>query len=276
MDTKILYEKIYKENEYNYGGYNNEMQKIKEIDNKSQLNKIKFYIQLLEIKESDIVLELGCGYGHNNKCHSNWKGYEYSSEAIKIGKKIYGNNLNIYEADARFLPEKDNTVDLIYTFDVLEHIPELERAFEEISRVLKPGGVAILGPAWNCREWTVKKLQQRPYSELSLKEKIGKFLIPIRENLIFRMFCALPRRVFLEVISLWKNNIKLIYRELYPDFSLWKNYPHIADDDAFISIDAHSAICWFRSRNFKIKSHPNFISRFSCRGEELVVVKQNV
>jgi hypothetical protein len=33
MDTKILYEKIYKENEYNYGGYNNEMQKIKKSHN---------------------------------------------------------------------------------------------------------------------------------------------------------------------------------------------------------------------------------------------------
>ena len=37
----------------------------------------------------------------------------------------------------------DNSVDLIITEDVLEHVPEPEVAFKEIRRVLKPGGFHI-------------------------------------------------------------------------------------------------------------------------------------
>ncbi len=47
-------------------------------------------------------------------------------------------------ADASELPFDDASYDLAFSTEVFEHIPEPRRAFEEIIRVLKPGGQAFL------------------------------------------------------------------------------------------------------------------------------------
>lgn len=45
--------------------------------------------------------------------------------------------------DLTSLTFDDGTFDLVVTEDVMEHIPDSHRAFEEIHRVLKPGGVHV-------------------------------------------------------------------------------------------------------------------------------------
>ena len=47
---------------------------------------------------------------------------------------------------------KDNYFDFVITFSVLEHISDLESAFIEIKRILKPQGyfASLFGPAWSC------------------------------------------------------------------------------------------------------------------------------
>jgi len=48
-------------------------------------------------------------------------------------------------ADVRDLPFRDSSFDAVYSMGTIEHFDETERAVEEISRVLKPGGRAIVG-----------------------------------------------------------------------------------------------------------------------------------
>lgn len=58
-------------------------------------------------------------------------------------------------ADICDLPFEDNEFDFILCNHVLEHIPEDQKAMQEIYRVLKPGGTAILQiPLENDREET--------------------------------------------------------------------------------------------------------------------------
>jgi SAM-dependent methyltransferase len=47
--------------------------------------------------------------------------------------------------DVRDLPYRDASFDAIYSMGTIEHFDETERAVEEIARVLKPGGRAIVG-----------------------------------------------------------------------------------------------------------------------------------
>ncbi len=49
------------------------------------------------------------------------------------------------------LPYKDNSINLITLFQVLHHIPDMNKAFIEINRVLKPGGIIIIREH-NCAE----------------------------------------------------------------------------------------------------------------------------
>ena len=47
--------------------------------------------------------------------------------------------------DVRALPFRDASFDAIYSMGTIEHFDETERAVEEMARVLKPGGRAIVG-----------------------------------------------------------------------------------------------------------------------------------
>jgi ubiquinone/menaquinone biosynthesis C-methylase UbiE len=58
----------------------------------------------------------------------------YSLKRLKRKNK----DVNIILADARKLPLKDEVFDAIFMIEVLDYIPELESAFQECKRTLKP------------------------------------------------------------------------------------------------------------------------------------------
>ena len=55
------------------------------------------------------------------------------------------NGLRGAVADTRDLPFRDASFDAVYSMGTIEHFDETERAVEEMARVLKPGGRAIVG-----------------------------------------------------------------------------------------------------------------------------------
>jgi|SaaInlStandDraft_3_1057020.scaffolds.fasta_scaffold54284_1 SAM-dependent methyltransferase len=269
VDTKSIYEEIYKPNGVNYAGVTDDF--INNLPKTSQDKTLAHWMKRLEILPEQSVAEIGCGFARHNKCHPNWTGYEFSSEAIKIATTHCG--VTPIEADARDLPINDGTVDFLFSFHVFEHIPKVEQVYQEVERVLATEGYGLIAQAWNCRPWTVKKLEQRPYSELTIAEKIGKFLIPIRNSLAFRFLLSIPKRLLRE-LKAWKGGpVDVDYLTLTPRFDLWDRFEHISDDDAFVSMDAHSAIIYFKSRGYMILSHPSFLRRIFCRGEAVVVKK---
>jgi len=52
---------------------------------------------------------------------------------------------NVFRASATELPFKSESVDAIVAMSVLEHIRDLRPAADEFYRVLRPGGVAVIG-----------------------------------------------------------------------------------------------------------------------------------
>src|SRR4029077_19237736 len=58
---------------------------------------------------------------------------------------FHGDTLRGAVSDVRELPFRDASFDAIYSMGTIEHFDETERAIEEIARVLKPGGRAIVG-----------------------------------------------------------------------------------------------------------------------------------
>ena len=54
--------------------------------------------------------------------------------------KLKTKDLNAYLGTGERLPFEDNFFDLVVAWDVMEHVPDDQKAFAEVSRVLKPGG----------------------------------------------------------------------------------------------------------------------------------------
>jgi SAM-dependent methyltransferase len=58
-------------------------------------------------------------------------------------------SLTATAGDATRMPLPDSSFDLVIAAEILEHIPADQRAMDEISRVLRPGGIAaVTVPSW--------------------------------------------------------------------------------------------------------------------------------
>jgi ubiquinone/menaquinone biosynthesis C-methylase UbiE len=104
----------------------------------------------LRPKESDIILDVGCGEGfitsHFLKA-SFVVGLDLSKSSLKIAKqKLKANNVQFIRADATSIPLRESSVDKAVVLEVLEHLPieSQQRLCREIDRVLKKGGTLII------------------------------------------------------------------------------------------------------------------------------------
>lgn len=106
----------------------------------------KFIPKTKEIK----ILDFGCGPGilinAMKKVNSKAKytGIDVSDKAISQAKKRHPDSKFFTVADGQKLPLKDKSVDFIISTDVIEHVYNTKKAFEEFYRVLKPGGKILL------------------------------------------------------------------------------------------------------------------------------------
>lgn len=92
------------------------------------------------------ILDVGCGTGTTlNSLRqlgcTNLQGVDDSVTAIEYcnDKTLPVQQANVYE-----LPFSDNSFDIILAMDVMEHVPNEQRALNEIKRVLKDDGLLLI------------------------------------------------------------------------------------------------------------------------------------
>ncbi|HVA98219.1 MAG TPA: class I SAM-dependent methyltransferase [Bacteroidia bacterium] len=91
---------------------------------------------LTDLVKNKKVVDIGCGYGRNRSIVESVGG-EW------IGVEPFEGGAHTVVGDAENLPFENNTFDVAIMDAVLEHIPNVSKAFSEIARVLKPGGLFI-------------------------------------------------------------------------------------------------------------------------------------
>lgn len=94
------------------------------------------------------LLDMGCGDGAHMVYLKDYAREVYGSDyniirLLRAEKK--GIARQVVLADATDYAAQDNSFDIIFFNHVLEHIPEDEKALSEIRRILKPGGICVLG-----------------------------------------------------------------------------------------------------------------------------------
>lgn len=87
------------------------------------------------------ILEVGCGNGEMLKeIAAKYKPAMIIGVDPKVIQEQQGDNWRIAQGDVTALNYPDCSFDLVISLAVLEHISDLEKAFYEIKRVLKPYG----------------------------------------------------------------------------------------------------------------------------------------
>ena len=113
---------------------------------KLEFQEIKRNYELIQVlplfPPGSNVLEIGAGAGWQAKAMAE-KGVQIV--AIDIPGSAYKNQRvwPVIEYDGENLPFPDKHFDIVFSSNVMEHIPQVEQFQAEIQRVLKPGGKAI-------------------------------------------------------------------------------------------------------------------------------------
>lgn len=112
----------------------------------------------LDIKPDDIILDIGCGGGMNVKRMAEKAkkvyGVDYSIVSVELSSEVNEDlikqgQVEIVEGNVKSLPFEDNTFDIVTAFETVYFWPDIERCFGEVKRVLKPGGVFLIGMETN-------------------------------------------------------------------------------------------------------------------------------
>lgn len=113
-----------------------------------------------ELPKNATALEIGCGAGFSTKRLRKMlptdvilEGSEYVEEMLPDARK-FNPGLKFIAESVYELKRKDESLDLVFLLEVLEHLDYPEVALKEISRAVKPGGYLVLGvprePLWRA------------------------------------------------------------------------------------------------------------------------------
>ena len=88
------------------------------------------------------ILEVGAGTGWQARALAA-SGYDVAAIDIPQSNHSHARIWPIVNFDGRLIPFSDASFDIVYSSNVLEHVPDLPTLNREMQRVLRPGGMAM-------------------------------------------------------------------------------------------------------------------------------------
>ncbi len=156
------------------------------------------------------VLEIGVGGGVD---HANWAragavlhGIDLTEAGLNLTRERLAREhltSDLRVADAENLPFENNCFDIVYSYGVLHHSPNTKRCFEEVHRVLRPGGTARImvyskysftafnvwliqclakGRPWKGLAWACFHYLESPGTKVYSRRGLGELLAPFSEH----------------------------------------------------------------------------------------------
>lgn len=119
------------------------------IENKTTVEHLHRYAFALGFTSNKVVLDIASGEGYGSDLLSKNAQFVYgvdiSSEAIQHSKEKYNiSNIKFIEGSAFAIPLEDHSIDVIVSFETIEHHDKHDKMMLECKRVLKNDGILII------------------------------------------------------------------------------------------------------------------------------------
>jgi ubiquinone/menaquinone biosynthesis C-methylase UbiE len=154
----------------------------------------RYYFVLDQIDISGkVILDIACGEGFGSKIISKSSKFVYgvdiSKDVIENAKKSYHiPNLEFLVGNATSIPLNDQTIDVVISFETIEHLELHNEMMKEIKRVLKPDGTLVISSPdkgyyeknlpQNNNQYHIKELYHGEFNTLITKYfKCAEFFI---------------------------------------------------------------------------------------------------
>lgn len=119
------------------------------IGGEVEVEHLHRYALACQLVAGKTVLDVACGEGYGSALLSAHAahviGVDISEAAIQHARSAYpGEKLHFEVANCSKLPCTDQSIDVVVSFETIEHIAEHDEFLREIKRVLRPGGLLIM------------------------------------------------------------------------------------------------------------------------------------
>ena len=112
------------------------------------ISRVWSALRHLEPLRGTRLLDVGCGVGWALRVASDKGGaaqvvgLDFAATAISRARRLYP-AAGWVQGDGTALPFPDASFDRVFSFGSMEHFPDVVEGFREVSRVLRPGGLAV-------------------------------------------------------------------------------------------------------------------------------------
>ncbi|MFQ5771347.1 MAG: class I SAM-dependent methyltransferase [bacterium] len=201
------------------------------------------------------VLDIGCGEGGTALAlahrGANVVALDFNPKRVqKLKQKVvhYNKHIAVVEGHVEDLRYPNASFDWVILQDVLEHLPNPDRAIKEIRRVLKPGGLVYISTPnrWSPFNFICDPHWNLPFVAILSRKAVNIFITKIvrREVVVRQDFAALLslfklRRLFAPENMELKFVNKKIVKQLF------------IDPTAVVNSDFHlKTVKWLRKKGF--------------------------
>jgi len=152
------------------------------------------YIFAGQFAANKVVLDIACGTGYGSSLLKDKGagaviGIDISEQTVEYcRKKFSSGNMSFVVGSASRMPLKDNSIDVVVSFETIEHLNEGDQQLfvMEIQRVLRPDGVLIMSTPNVSRTghknaFHIKELSYEEYRKL-LSDKFGNTVYYYQDN----------------------------------------------------------------------------------------------
>lgn len=144
------------------------------------------YLAANPVVKGKVVLDIASGSGYGTKMLAEKAAFVYGVDvnevAVNYSKKHFsGKNIEYLVGDGESIPLEDNSVDVVATFETIEHIKDYKQFLNEVDRVLRQDGIAIVSTPNDVEfaEGNHFHLHEFEYDELvTLLKKHFKYVEP--------------------------------------------------------------------------------------------------